>query len=145
MGKAPSSHSVLNVISKFWHHTFYGPGLLRNMHMRFIFPRNKLVYTSCCDRYESWSWYCSFWILQKHCVRSYRVCFSWWCDFHWTHAEATSGETRWDWVGRNTNQPLTILKLSTWTLKLKNTAKNFSASGRKINATWTTSCMNLAP
>ena len=60
MGKAPSSHSVLNVISKFWHHTFYGPGLLRNTHMRFIFPRNKLVYTSCCDRYESWSWYCSF-------------------------------------------------------------------------------------
>ena len=38
-------------------------------------------------------------------------------------------------VGRNTNQPLTILILSTWTLKLKNTAKNFSASGRKINAT----------
>ena len=60
MGKAPSSHSVLNVISKFWHHTFNGPGLLRNMHMWFIFSRNKLVYTSCCDRYDSWSWYCSF-------------------------------------------------------------------------------------
>lgn len=37
-------------------------------------------------------------------------------------------------MGRNTNQPLTILKLSTWTLKLKNSAKNFSASGRNINA-----------